>query len=106
MKFELALIIATILVLHVSIIVLTWFSNRCKPMIERFSIMRGEAISLHNIAKRYEGKIEVPQDLLSPPQSKLIKEAKKVEARLLLEGFLVIISGMIPSGLFALYLNA
>ena len=41
MKFELAPIIATILVLHVSIIVLTWFSNRCKPMIERFSIMRG-----------------------------------------------------------------
>lgn len=106
MKFELALIIATILVLHVVIMVLTWFSNRCKPMIEKFTIMRGETISLHKIAKRYEGKIEVPQDLLSPPQSKLIKEAKKVESRLLLEGFLVVISGMVPSGLFALYLNA
>ena len=105
MKFELALIIATILVLHVVIMVLTWFSNRCKPMIEKFTIMRGETISLHKIAKRYEGKIEVPQDLLSPPQSKLIKEAKKVESRLLLEGFLVVISGMVPSGLFALYLN-
>ena len=106
MKFELALIIATILVLHVVIMVLTWFSNRCKPMIEKFTIMRGETISLHKIAKRYEGKIEVPQDLLSPPQSKLIKEAKKVESRLLLEGFIVVISGMVPSGLFALYLNA
>ena len=106
MKFELALIIATILVLHVVIMVLTWFSNMCKPMIEKFTIMRGETISLHRIAKRYEGKIEVPQDLLSPPQSKLIKEAKKVESRLLLEGFLVVISGMVPSGLFALYLNA
>ena len=56
MKFELALIIATILVLHVVIMVLTWFSNRCKPMIQKFTIMRGETISLHKIAKRYEGK--------------------------------------------------
>ena len=48
-------------------------------MIERFSIMRGEAISLHEIARHYEGKIEVPQDLLSPPQSKLIKEAKRLK---------------------------
>ena len=78
MKFELALIIATILVLHVVIMVLTWFSNRCKPMIEKFTIMRGETISLHKIAKRYEGKIEVPQDLLSPHNLSLSKKQKRL----------------------------
>ena len=76
MKFELALIIATILVLHVSIMVLTWFSNRCKPMIERFTIMRGEAICLHKIAKIYEGKIEVPQIYSLPHNPELIEKQK------------------------------
>tara|TARA_Y100001980_G_C14440614_1_gene226804 strand:- start:192 stop:512 length:321 start_codon:yes stop_codon:yes gene_type:complete len=105
MRFELALIVTSVLVIHVAIMVLTWFSNRCKPMLDRFTIMRSETIDLHKVAKRYEKLLEVPQVLLVAPQLKIINEAKKVESRLILEGFLVILSGMIPSGLIAIYFN-
>ncbi|MDC3298057.1 hypothetical protein OAU99_01625 [Candidatus Poseidoniaceae archaeon] len=67
--------------------------------------MESESLQLHTIAKSYDRLIEVPQDLLLPPEPTIIKEAKKIEIRLMLEASLIILSGIIPPGLVALYFN-
>lgn len=105
MQFKLAALIVTILILHIFIMFSTWFSNRCKPVIAQLSLFQTESLRVHKIAKRYQNHVEVPQELLLPPKSKIVKQAKKVEIRLLLEATVVVISGMIPSGLVALYIT-
>ena len=71
----------------------------------RFSNYQNEALEVHKLALKYKNLIEVPQELITPPKLKIIKEAKRVELRLVIEATVVIVSGMIPSGLLALYLR-
>ena len=105
MNYQISLIIVLILVIHISIAVLTWFGSRYRPLMQKLSHMESESERLHSIGSKYHYLIDVPQELLGSPQLIIVKETKKMEARLMIEACLVTISGMIPSGIIAIMFN-
>jgi heme/copper-type cytochrome/quinol oxidase subunit 2 len=102
MNYQVSLILLLILILHVSIAVITWFDNRYRPLMKKFSKMENDSERLHSIGKKYEHLVDVPQEFLESPKLIVVKEAKKVELRLMIEACLVTVSGIIPSGVIAL----
>ena len=102
MNSEISLILLLILILHVSIAIFTWVDNRYRPLMLKFSQMESDSEKLYSIGLQYQDIVEVPHEFLESPHSVIIKEAQRVELRLMIEACLVTFAGVIPSSIIAL----
>jgi hypothetical protein len=70
-------------------------------MMLKFSLLENDSERLHSIGMHYQSLVEVPQEFLEAPTPIIIKEAKRIELRLMIEACLVALAGVIPSSLIA-----
>ncbi len=99
MNFGLFALIISLVILHVGIGVYSWLEKRYMPLIQRITDKETLNTKLRKIAVAYDGKgIEVPQEFFQCP-SVILREAKRMEIRLMIEVILVSFAGTIPSGL-------
>ena len=88
-----------LIVLHVSIVVFSWMENRYMPLIQKITDKETLTMKLNQIGNQYcQLGIEVPQEFLQCP-SLLVREAKRMEIRLMIEMALISLAGTIPSGI-------
>ena len=106
MNLEMVTIMICLLVLHVGIAFITWFDNRYKPVLAKLLRLKEDADKIHKLAIHYHSiGVNIPDNLLVPPRSMILTEAKKMELRLMIEMMLVGLVGSIPTGALAMALS-
>ena len=91
-------ILGLILLIQIFVYIWAFIENRFKPKIAQFKLIEADKIKLHRIGMEYHARgINVPNQILEEPRSKLITEAKRLEFRLIFELCLLTIAGSIPT---------
>jgi hypothetical protein len=73
--------------------------NRYMPLLQKITDKETLTMKLNQIGNQYHQLgIEVPQEFLQCP-SLLVREAKRMEIRLVIEMALISLAGTIPSGI-------
>ncbi len=103
MNYALITLIFCLVVLHVGIGIFAWMETRYMPLLQKITDKETLTMKLNKIAIKYQAiGIDVPQEFLQCP-SILIREAKKMEIRLVIEVILISLAGTIPSGILVIF---
>ena len=91
-------IIVLIFLIQIFIYVWSFIINRFRPKMAKFKLLEADQIKLHDIGIEYHNRgVNVPEQILEEPSSKLIAEAKRLELRLIFELGLILLAGSIPT---------
>ena len=91
-------IIALIFLIQIFIYVWSFIINIFRLKMAKFKLLEADKIKLHNIGSEYNNRgVNVPEQILEEPSSKLIAEAKRLEIRLVFELSLILLAGSIPT---------
>jgi hypothetical protein len=98
MEPRFAFLLVAMFLVHLFILLFQWIEARARPMALRLGLISREAEVVHDYADLYhQHGLNTPSSLLASPRSIPRAEARRIERRIVVEMFVVVLSAAIPS---------